>query len=136
MRAAATLSSWARSAMPYSASTVREAAEAGRLDGVDADVEERGVHPGDDVGPGEAEHLVAALERGAAEVVGRQVEALHVGAERAVEDDDPSLHRVEVGLCCHGRHKATGRPDAPPPERCGRGRRPSCRADSSMTPGS
>ena len=76
----------------------REAAEARRLDGVDADVEERRVHAGDDVGPGEAQHLVAALERGAAEVVGGEVEALHVRAERAVEDDDALVHRVEVGL--------------------------------------
>ena len=76
----------------------REAAEAGRLDGVDADVEERRVHAGDDVGAGEAEHLVAALERGAAEVVGGEVETLDVRAERAVEDDDALVHRVEVGL--------------------------------------
>ena len=53
---------------------------------------------GDDVGPGEAEHLVAALELGAAEVVGRQVEALDEGAEGAVEDDDALVDRVEEGL--------------------------------------
>ena len=76
----------------------REAAEAGRLHGVDADVEERGVHPGDDVRPGEAQHLVAALERLPAEVVGRQVETLHVGAEGAVEDDDPLVDGIEVRL--------------------------------------
>ena len=75
-----------------------EAAEAGRLDGVDADVEERRVHPGDDVGPGEAEHLVAPLERRAAEVVGREVETLDVGAEGAVEDDHPLVHGIEVAL--------------------------------------
>ena len=80
----------------------REAAEARRLDGVDTDVEERGVHAGDDVGPGEAQHLVAALERDAAEVVGTEVEALHVRAERPVEDDDALVHRFEVGLRRHG----------------------------------
>ena len=35
---------------------------------------------------------------GAAEVVGAEVEVLHVGAERAVEDDDPLGDGVEVGL--------------------------------------
>ena len=41
----------------------REAAEARRLDGIDADLEERRVHAADHVGPGEAEDLVAALQR-------------------------------------------------------------------------
>ena len=62
IRAAATFSSWARSAMVLGQHR-GEGAEAGRLDGVDADVEERGVHAGDDVGPRRAEHLVAALAR-------------------------------------------------------------------------
>ena len=88
----------------------REAAEARRLDGVDADVEERGVHAADDVGPGEAQHLVAALERGAAEVVGGQVEALDVRPEGAVEDDDPFGDGIEVGLPGHCPLNATGDP--------------------------
>ena len=79
-----------------------EAAEAGGLDGVDADVEERRVHGGDDVGPREAQHLVAALEGLPAEVVGRQVESLHVRAEGTVEDDDPLGHGIEVRLVRHG----------------------------------
>ncbi len=79
----------------------REAAEAGRLDGVDADVEERGVHAADDVRTGEAQHLVAALERLAAEVVGGEIETLDVRAERAVEDDDPFGNGIEVGLAGH-----------------------------------
>ena len=47
----------------------------------------------DDVGPRRAEHLVAALERGAAEVVGAQLGELQVGAGRAVEDDDARARR-------------------------------------------
>ena len=66
-----------------------ERPERGRLDHVDADLEEGVVHPGDDVGPGDDEHLVAALEGLAAEVVRAQPEHLHVGAEGAVVDDDP-----------------------------------------------
>ena len=78
-----------------------ERAEAGRLDGVDPDGEERLVHAGDDVGPGEAEHLVAALEGEPTEVVAAEVERLDVRAERAVEHDDPLVHGVEVGLLHH-----------------------------------
>ena len=79
-----------------------EAAEAGGLDGIDADVEERSVHGGDDVGPREAQHLVAAFEGLPAEVVGRQVESLHVRAEGTVEDDDPLGHGIEIRLLRHG----------------------------------
>ena len=46
------------------------------------------VHLADEVGAGEHEVLVAALERGAAEVVGAEVLVLDPGAERAVEDED------------------------------------------------
>ena len=95
-----------------------EAAEAGRLDGVDTDVEERGVHAGDDIGPGGAEHLVAAFERRPAEVVGTQVDALDVGAEGAVEHDDPPLDRLEVGLACHEGPRLPA-PPGPGPEGCG-----------------
>ena len=41
-----------------------------------------------EVGPGEHEVLVAALELGAAEVVRGQVLALDPGSERTVEDED------------------------------------------------
>ena len=58
----------------------REAAERVGLDDVDADVEERAVQLLDDVGPRRAEHLVAALERRAAEVVGAQLGELEVRA--------------------------------------------------------
>ena len=91
----------------------REAAEARRLDGVDADVEERGVHAADDVRPGEAQHLVAALQRFAAEVVGGEVETLDVRAEGAIEDDDPFGNGIEVGLASHCRSTLPAGPDRP-----------------------
>ena len=119
-----------------------EGAEAGRLDGVDPGGEERFVHAGDDVGPGEAEHLVAALEGEPTEVVGTEVERLDVGAEGAVEHDDPLAHRVQVGLLRHRTAEATvgrcpgagrstrGRATTAPPGCCsaaGWRRTPSCR---------
>jgi hypothetical protein len=79
-----------------------EAAERGGLERVDADVEERRVHRLDHVRPGEAQHLVAALQRRAPEVVGPEVETLHERAERTIEDDDALVDRIEVGLP-HGR---------------------------------
>ena len=57
----------------------------------------------DEVGPREHEVLVAALERGAAEVVGTEVLVLHPGAERAVEDEDALGERgEEVGHSAQG----------------------------------
>jgi hypothetical protein len=53
------------------------------------------VHLGDEVGPGEHEHLVAAFEHFAAEVVGAEVVALHPGAERAVEHEHAFEERGE-----------------------------------------
>ena len=85
-----------------------EGAEAGGLDDVDADVEEGVVHPGDDVGPGDDEQLVAALEGLAAEVVGAQVEGLDVGAEGAVVDDDALVDEIEVPAAHPWSDKATG----------------------------
>ena len=96
--------------MPYSASTVEKPPKRGRLDHVDADLEERVVHVRDHVGAGEHEHLVAALEVGAAEVVGAEVEVLDVGAERAVEDDDALGDGVEVGLGGHDLTSLRGGP--------------------------
>ena len=93
MRAAARLSSWDRSAMPYSAERDGEGPEAGRLDDVDAHLEELVVHAGDDVGTGDHEELVAALEVLAAEVVRAEAEGLDVGAEGAVVDDHLLLTR-------------------------------------------
>jgi hypothetical protein len=83
----------------------REGAERRGLDRVHADLEERPVHLGDDVGPGEHHVLVAALERRAAEVVGAEVLVLHPRPERPVEDQDAVAERGEkVGH----RGQATG----------------------------
>jgi hypothetical protein len=57
------------------------------------------VQGGDDVGPGDGQQLVAALERRAAEVVGRQVAGLEVGARRPVEDDDALAQEFEEREC-------------------------------------
>ena len=59
--------------MPYSARTTENAAEGVGLDDVGADVEERSVQLLDGVRLRDTEELVAALERGATEVVGVQV---------------------------------------------------------------
>ena len=79
------------------------------LHDVDADFEERGVEALDDVGPGEDQHLVAALEGGPTEVVGGQVLQLHPRAAPAVEHHHPVAHRLQVAGragragCRHGR---------------------------------
>ena len=89
----------------------RERAEGGGLDRVDAGLEELGVHLGDEVGPGEHEVLVAALEREAAEVVGAEVVALHPGAERAVEHEHALRQRIEerrLGATTDRGVRATG----------------------------
>ena len=72
-----------------------EGAEGGGLDRVDARLEVLVVHLVDEIGPGEHEVLVAALERGAAEVVGTEVLVLDPGAEGAVEDEHALAERVE-----------------------------------------
>ena len=59
------------------------------------------LHLRDEIGAGEHEVLVAALERGAAEVVGSQALVLHPGAERAVEHEHALRERVEEAR--HGR---------------------------------
>ncbi len=79
-----------------------ETAETRGLHGVDAGIEECPVHGLDDVGTGGAEHLVAALEGGPAEVVRSEIEVLHEGAESPVEDDDPFADGFGEGLACHG----------------------------------
>jgi hypothetical protein len=66
----------------------RERAERGGLHGVDADLEERGVHLLDEVGPSEDEMLVASFERESAEVVRAEIALLHPGAEGSVEHQD------------------------------------------------
>ena len=81
--------------MPYSASTVEKAPNVAVSTTSTPSGEEGVVHPGDDVGAGQHQVLVAALEVGAAEVVGVQVEGLDVGAEGAVVEDDALRDRVE-----------------------------------------
>ena len=68
------------------------------LNDVDADLEEGLVELPDDVGSGDAEHFVAALERLPAEVVRAQLAKLQVGPGGAVIDDDALACRLEVGL--------------------------------------
>ena len=87
----------------------RRGAEAVGQHGVDARVEVDPVQPPHDVGVAEVEVLVAAVE--AAEVVGRQAEALQAGARGAVEDDDALSRGVEQG-------RAWGRHWNPSSERC------------------
>ena len=77
----------------------RGGAERADLDDVAPDLEERAVHLGDEIGAGADQDLVAALEVGAAEVLGVQAEHLQVGAHRAVEDEHPLPQRLEIGGC-------------------------------------
>ena len=51
---------------------------------------------GDDVWPRDDQVVVAALERGAAEVGRRQLERLEARAHRAVEDEDPAPKLVQI----------------------------------------
>ena len=88
IRAAASASSWIRSAMPYSPSARQVGAEGVGLDRVDPDLEVGVVDRPDDVGPGDVEDLVAALEL--VEVVEGEVVALQHRAHRPVRDHDAS----------------------------------------------
>src|SRR3954447_7076614 len=85
-----------------------ERTEGRRLDDVDPHREEVLVHLGDEIGPREHEHLVAAFERRPAEVVGGQALLLHVGAERAVVDQDAFPRRVDIGRLSRHSGKSTG----------------------------
>ena len=95
----------------------REGTEGGGLHHVGPDLEEVVVHLADEVGPGEHEHLVAALEGVTTEVVRGQVELLHVGAEGTVVDHDPLgdqveelalAHRTRVPAGCSGPRSGYG----------------------------
>ena len=55
------------------------------------------VHPGDELGPGEAQQLVAALQVGAAEIILAERLFLDVGSEGAVVDENPLARRLLVG---------------------------------------
>ena len=89
MRAAATLIAWVCSSQPVLGEHERGRAEGVGLEDVGAGSEETLVHALDDVGPRQHEVLVAALQVGAAEVVGAEVEVLDRRAHGAVEDEDP-----------------------------------------------
>src|SRR5207249_3105624 len=80
-------------------------AEGRRLHPVDADLEERRVHLGDEVGSGEHHVLVAALEVRTAEVVWPEILVLYPRSEGAVEDQDAVAQGSEKGRH-HG--KVTG----------------------------
>jgi hypothetical protein len=69
------------------------------LDDVAADLEERAVDLGDEVGAGADQDLVAALEVRTTEVFGGQAQQLQVGAHGAVEDQYPFPERLEVSGC-------------------------------------
>ena len=73
-----------------------EGAEGVGLEHVAADLEVAGVQLGDDVGPGDGQQLVAALERIAPEVVGGEALGLQARAHAAVEDHHPLAGGLEV----------------------------------------
>ena len=81
--------------MSYSARTVAKAPNVAVSTTSTPTAKKASCIAGDDVGPGEHEVLVAALEVGAAEVVGVEVERLDVGAEGTVVEDDALRDRVE-----------------------------------------
>ncbi len=83
----------------------RERAEGVGLDDVHSDVEERAVQGLDGVGPGDGQNLVAALERGPPEVVGREVLELQVGPGRPVVDEHALGEGREVGVARAGAGK-------------------------------
>ena len=76
-------------------------AEGVGLDAVDADVEVGAVHRAHDVGPGDVEDLVAALEPG--EVVQRRILRLQHRAHRAVRHQDARGERGEQRVLGRGQ---------------------------------
>ena len=59
------------------------------------------MHLFDDIRSSEAQHLVAALEAGASEVVWTEVQTLHERAEGTIKNDDPLTHCLEIRLATH-----------------------------------
>src|SRR5690606_2537738 len=82
------------------------------LDRVRPGLEVLPVHPGDQVGPGVDQHLVAPFELRAAEVVGGEVLALEPRPRGAVEDEDPVADLVEVRGAAHDQARLQVAPDA------------------------
>ncbi len=73
----------------------RKCPEGRSLDRIHTGLEVLPVHPGDQIGPGEDEVLVATLELRTAEVLRTQVLGLHPGSEGAVQEQDTSFERAE-----------------------------------------
>ena len=115
-------------------------AEGVGLDDIAPHLEVLGVQLAQDVGAGDGEQLVAALEVGSAEVVGREIAVLDAGAHGAVEDDDSltggvrkELLIVRVLLACRRRISiiaGAGAITPFPSGQLGQLRRPSARASS------
>jgi len=63
------------------------------------------VHLGDEVGASDRQQLVAPLEVLPAEVVGREVLVLHVGAERAIEHHHAFVDGLEIPGSFGGSHR-------------------------------
>ena len=78
-----------------------ETAETGGLNCVDACFQECGVHGFNHIGTSETQHLVAALERGAAKVVCNKVEVLNEGAKSTIKNNDSFADGFCVGLATH-----------------------------------
>ena len=91
-----------RSAMSYSASTVEKLPKLAVSTASTPTSKNAACMPA--MTSGRVRHSISLQPSsdGAAEVVGGQVEALHVRAERPVEDDDALVHRFEVRLRRHG----------------------------------
>ncbi len=111
----------------------REAAEGVGLDDVHADVEVGLVELGHHVGAGDGQVLVAALEVGAAEVVGAELEGLQERPRGAVVHDhalvdqvQEARHQGRLPIDPPGEKGDTGfAPRAPLPQGVAAGRRPS-----------
>ena len=83
--------------MPYSASGTANAPKVAVSTASTPRAQVQVVHPGDELGPGQAQELIAALQVRAAEIVGTQWLLLDVGAEGAVVDEDALAGRVLIG---------------------------------------
>ncbi len=68
------------------------------LDDIGAGFEVGAMNCGDHVGAGQHEMIVAAFERGAAEIRSGQIALLDHGAHGPIEDKNPVLERLEKRL--------------------------------------
>ncbi len=102
MRAAATLSSWAWSATSYSARTVEKLPKLAVSTASTPTSKNAACIPAMTSGRVRQSISLQPSSDGPPKSSADEVEALHVGAERAVEDDDPLVHGVEVARGGHG----------------------------------